>query len=83
MDDTLDIYGGDHFTGILFDGRSGIENFFKVKCPCGVEDTFPLNGIPEVDTPQSCGKPNHWAFRYINQPKTVNQRGDESQAQQM
>jgi NAD(P)H-dependent FMN reductase len=41
------------------------QEFFKVTCPCGVTDTYPLNEFPEVDTHQSCGRPNHWFVKYM------------------
>lgn len=39
--------------------------FFSVTCPCGITDVYPLNGFPETDTGQSCGKPNHWFVKYV------------------
>jgi hypothetical protein len=39
-------------------------NFFNVTCPCGITDSYALNGFPETDTLQSCGKPNHWFVKY-------------------
>jgi hypothetical protein len=40
------------------------KNFFRVACPCGIEVTYPINGLPEVDTLMPCGNPNHWAVKY-------------------
>lgn len=42
------------------------DQFWRSTCPCGKTDTYPLNGLPEVDTLHSCGNPNHWVVRYIN-----------------
>lgn len=39
--------------------------FFSVTCPCGITDNYPLNGFPEIDAPQSCGRPNHWFVKYM------------------
>ena len=42
------------------------DGFWSFTCPCGVIDTYPLNGFPEEDTLHSCGNPEHWTVRYIN-----------------
>lgn len=47
---------------LLGDAKS---KFFSVTCPCGITDTYPLNEFPEVDTSQSCGRPNHWFVKYM------------------
>lgn len=51
-------------TCIEFTGSQAIEKFWELTCPCGVTDVYPLNGLPEVDTPHSCGNPKHWALKY-------------------
>ena len=52
------------FVGVHFHDRDAIKDFLSVTCPCGKVDKFPLNGFPEVDTPHSCGNPNHWVVKY-------------------
>ena len=41
--------------------KKDIKNFWSFACPCGVTDTFPLNGLPTKTTPHSCGDPKHFA----------------------
>ena len=51
---------------------------WQFTCPCGVTDVFPINGLPEVDTPQSCGVPNHWTVKYAKESKLkAREPGDE------
>lgn len=52
------------FCGIEFYGKQSVEEFYKIICPCGITVTYPLNGIPEVDTLHPCGNPNHWSIKY-------------------
>ena len=56
----------DTVCGLMFVGDIK-PKFYSITCPCGVTDSYPLNGLPEVDTPQSCGKPNHWFIMYKEQ----------------
>ena len=42
----------------------GLERFWQIRCPCGVLVEYPLNGLPEIDTPHPCGNKNHWAVKY-------------------
>jgi len=51
------------FVGVLFSGN-GAQEFWQIKCPCGVVATYAVNKLPEVDTPHPCGNPNHWTVRY-------------------
>jgi len=39
------------------------DNVWQFTCPCGVTDCYPLNGLPEVTTPQSCGNPKHFSVK--------------------
>ena len=41
--------------------------FWKLTCSCGVTVTYPLDGLPTVDTPHPCNNPNHWTVRYEDQ----------------
>jgi len=50
------------YTGVLFIGPQ--TEYWKITMPCGTTVTYPLNGLPEVDTPCPCGNPNHWIVRY-------------------
>ena len=43
--------------------KDGIDNFWRFSCPCGVVATYPINGLPEVDTPHPCGNPKHWTVK--------------------
>lgn len=52
------------FIGIAFVGGDASSDFWRIKCPCGVEVSFPVNGIPTVDTLHPCGNPNHWSVQY-------------------
>lgn len=54
----------DEFAGLRFIGKDAVDKFLRIQCPCGVVDTFSLNGIPTIDTPHSCGHPKHWAIKY-------------------
>lgn len=54
----------DEFTGLRLIGKDAVDKFLRIHCPCGVVDTFPLNGVPTVNTPQSCGNPKHWSIKY-------------------
>lgn len=52
------------YIGVLFSGDYTKEGFWYIECPCGVVATYPVNGLPEADTPHPCGNPNHWTVRY-------------------
>lgn len=52
------------YVGFQFIGHSGADNFFEVMCPCGVVAAYPLNKLPETNTPHPCGNPKHWTVRY-------------------
>lgn len=50
------------WTGILVHG--GYESYWKITCPCGIETTYGLSGLPKTDTPHACGNPLHWTVKY-------------------
>ena len=50
--------------GMEFLNREAVDTFWEFTCPCGKKDTYPVNGLPEVDTLHSCGDPNHWIVKY-------------------
>ena len=50
--------------GLLLVGQRAREEFVRFTCSCGSAVSYPLNGIPEVDTPMPCGNPRHWAVRF-------------------
>ena len=55
---------GPMYIGICFQGE--IENeFWRIKCPCGVEVKYPVNGLPGIDTLHPCGNKDHWSVMYI------------------
>lgn len=54
-----------NYFGVDFSG-GGARKFCKIKCPCGVVVEYPVNGLPEVDTPHPCGNKNHWTVKYDN-----------------
>jgi len=49
--------------GVYAMGEGIKEQFWRLECPCGRVVFYPLNGLPEVDTPMPCGNPNHWAVK--------------------
>ena len=51
------------YIGIYFN-QQGADQFWRITCPCGVEVVYAVNGLPVVDTPHPCGKPNHWTVKY-------------------
>jgi hypothetical protein len=53
-----------NYYGIFFNGDDTHKKFWRITCPCGIEVTYPINGLPEVDTPHPCGNPNHWSVKY-------------------
>lgn len=55
-------------TLVMFQGPEATERFWQLTCSCGVTAYFPVNGLPTVDTPHPCGKPNHWSVRYRDLP---------------
>ena len=52
-----------YWTGIGFKGDMR-NDFWRITCPCGVTVTYPLNGLPEVDTKHPCDNPDHWTVKY-------------------
>ena len=40
-----------------------VSRYWQVTCPCGITVNYPLNGIPEVDTPFPCKNKNHWVVK--------------------
>ena len=50
------------FTGVYI--TNGDKAFWVITCPCGERVTYPLNGLPKVDTLMPCGNPKHWAVRW-------------------
>lgn len=52
------------YVGIQFIGQNGKDKFWYIVCPCGVEAVYPLNKLPEVDTPHPCGKADHWTIKF-------------------
>ena len=51
------------YYGMYF-SYDGAKPYWKITCPCGRTVTYPINGLPEVDTPMPCGNPKHWAVKY-------------------
>ena len=47
-----------------FVGKEPVEKFWKFSCPCGVRVSYPLNGLPEVDTRFPCSNPEHWIIKF-------------------
>ena len=70
--------GTGNWTGALITTEHP-ETFWMFTCPCDVTDSFPMNGLPEVDTPQSCGNPDHWAVKF-NPPRPRNELVEEIEA---
>lgn len=54
---------GVRWTGVYFFGN-GRQSFWHLTCPCGVTAEYPVNGLPETDTPHPCGNSDHWTVRY-------------------
>ena len=50
--------------GYYFVGKEPVEKFWKFSCPCGVQVSYPLNGLPEVDTRFPCSNPEHWVIKF-------------------
>lgn len=48
------------YIGMYFSGDAA----WRIECPCGVVATYPINKLPEVDTPHPCGNPKHWTVRF-------------------
>lgn len=44
--------------------REATKAFFKFECPCGAATSYPINGLPEVDTPMPCGNKDHWVIKF-------------------
>ena len=65
MDNVIAVKGGDieSYCGIRFSDGAASE-FWRITCPCGVTATYPVNSLPEVDTPHPCGNPKHWTVKY-------------------
>lgn len=51
------------YIGIHFQGDIG-HKFWMITCPCGITVDYPVNGLPEVDTPHPCGNEDHWVVKY-------------------
>lgn len=49
-----------NWTGLYIAGK----RVWQFTCPCGITDEFKINELPEVDTLQSCGNPNHYFIQY-------------------
>jgi hypothetical protein len=61
------------FVGVCFMGKESANTFWKITCPCGVEVVYPVNKLPEINTPHPCGNPNHWTVKYeIHSPEFSN-----------
>ena len=43
--------------------RPADQEFWKIKCPCGIEVTYPINELPLVDTLHPCGDHKHWTVK--------------------
>ena len=56
------------FIGVCFMGKESANTFWRITCPCGVEVVYPVNQLPEIDTLNPCGKPNHWTVKYEPTP---------------
>ena len=52
----------EHYYGFYI-GRS-LDKVWKIECPCGNIVEYPLNGLPEVDTPMPCGNKNQWVIKF-------------------
>ena len=50
--------------GFYFVGKEPVEKFWRFSCPCGVRVSYPLNGLPEVDTRFPCSNPEHWVIKF-------------------
>ncbi len=50
------------FYGIYINGNP--KDFWKIKCPCGVEKTFAINNLPEKTTLMPCGNGNHYIIGF-------------------
>lgn len=61
--DMFNISKNNHI-GFYFVGKEPIEKFWKFSCPCGVQVSYPLNGLPEVDTRFPCSNPEHWVIKF-------------------
>lgn len=48
------------FYGIYMVGKDTKDVFWRIKCSCGVEVVYPMNGLPEVTTKHPCENPDHW-----------------------
>lgn len=56
------------YYGIYF-SNDGARRFWKITCPCGVTVEYPVNQLPEIDTPHPCGNINHWTVKYDENAK--------------
>ena len=50
------------FVGLMCAGST--DSFWNVTCPCGVVVSYGINSFPTVDTPHTCGNPNHWTIKF-------------------
>jgi len=60
------------FVGLMCAGST--DSFWNITCPCGVVVSYGINGFPTVDTPHTCGNPNHWTIKFRpapGEPQTV------------
>ena len=61
--DTEEICGISHYIGVYI-AEGFRDKFWQITCPCGDTVVYPLNGLPEVNTPMPCGDERHWAVKY-------------------
>jgi hypothetical protein len=59
------------WAGIRLMDQRGVDSFFAITCPCGVETKFPINGLPSVSTKHPCGNPDHWTIQYPEEQKAT------------
>lgn len=57
------VSGIERYIGVAISPRSAADTFWKIRCPCGVEVSYPINGLPLIDTRHPCGNENHWSVR--------------------
>lgn len=58
------VIGNGGHIGFYFVGKVPVEKFWRFSCPCGVRVSYPLNGLPEVDTRFPCSNPEHWVVKF-------------------
>lgn len=52
-----------NYCGIYLSSTDIFEEFWKIRCPCGITITYPVNELPLIDTMHPCGDPNHWTIK--------------------